>query len=408
MSRALLVVLDSLGIGAAPDAADFGDVGADTFGHIVEACRTGRAEIERSGPLSIPNLSRLGLHAAWSIAQRQPSVAPMDSSHTAVWAAMSELSTGKDTISGHWEMCGLPVHFDWGYFRNPVDSFPRALVDALIKRANLSGVIGLCHASGTEIIQRLGAEHIATGKPIVYTSADSVFQIAAHETTFGLDRLYRVCEIARELVDEYRIARVIARPFVGDVVNGFRRTGNRHDYAVPPSAPTLLDRLVAAGHQVIAIGKVSDIFAGQGISRAIAANGLEALTDTTIRTLVDAPDGSLVFVNLVDFDSEYGHRRNVSGYAAALERFDQRVPELLAAGRDDDLIMFTADHGNDPTWAGSDHTRECVPLIAIGGGLRPGDAGMRHGFADVGQTLARHFGLSPLPHGIALPLAQRV
>lgn len=404
MSRALLVVLDSLGIGAAPDAASFGDTGSDTLGHIVLTCAAGRADHGRQGALRIPNLGALGLYAAWADAHRCDPVATEPAAAGATWAALSERSTGKDTISGHWEMCGVPVDFDWGYFREQETSFPKKLLEEWVTRAGLPGVIGNCRASGTEIIQRLGAEHIATGKPIVYTSADSVFQIAAHEVTFGLERLYRVCEIARGLVDDYRIARVIARPFVGDAVAGFKRTGRRHDYAVPPSTPTLLDALVAAGKQVIAIGKVSDIFAGQGISRSIAATGLDALTDTTIRTFRDAPDDSLVFVNLVDFDSEYGHRRDVAGYAAALERFDQRIPEILAARRNDDLLIFTADHGNDPTWPGSDHTRECVPLLAVGGGLRHGSAGLRHGFVDIGQTLARHFGLSALAYGQALPL----
>jgi phosphopentomutase len=393
MSRALLVVLDSLGIGAAPDAAAFGDAGADTFGHIVSA-RAPR----------LPQLAALGLHAAHALANEQ-SLAPADGAAPAsTFAVMRELSSGKDTTSGHWEMCGAPVHFDWGYFRAPTQSFPAELLARLVERAGLPGVLGNCKASGTEIIARLGAEHIATGKPIVYTSADSVFQIAGHEAHFGLERLYRVCELARELVDDYRIARVIARPFVGEDAASFRRTGHRHDYARPPHEPTLLDALVAAGREVLAIGKIADIFAGRGITRSIRAHGLDALVDATIEAFRSATDGTLVFVNLVEFDSEYGHRRDVDGYARALERFDARVPELLACARADDLVVFTADHGNDPTWPGSDHTRECVPLIAHGGALRPGSAGIRASFADLGQTLARHFGLDPLAHGCALPL----
>ncbi|HRG16282.1 MAG TPA: phosphopentomutase [Pseudomonadota bacterium] len=391
MTRALLVVLDSLGIGAAPDAERFGDAGADTFGHILAACAP-----------KLPNLQALGLHAAHALAHgREPASHERPDAH-ATWAAMRERSTGKDTTSGHWEMCGVPVMFDWGYFTAHAQSFPTELLDALIARAGLPGVLGNCRASGTEILRRLGAEHIATGRPIVYTSADSVFQIAAHERHFGLERLYRVCEVARELVDDYRIARVIARPFVGEDAASFKRSGHRHDYAVPPVAPTVLDALVAAGKSVIAIGKVSDIFAGQGISRSIPASGLDALIDTTIRTFREARDQSLVFVNLVDFDSEYGHRRDVAGYAAALERFDARLPELLATRGEGDLMLFTADHGNDPTWPGSDHTRECVPLLALGDALRPGSAGVREGFADLGQTLAQHVGLVPLAHGRAL------
>lgn len=394
MPRALLVVLDSLGIGAAPDAERFGDTGADTFGHILQA----RAP-------ALPNLRALGLHAAHAAAHGRVPGADEHAGPAATWAVLRERSTGKDTISGHWELCGAPVDFEWGYFTAHEESFPAPLLEALCREAELPGVLGNCRASGTEIIQRLGAEHLATGRPIVYTSADSVFQIAAHEERFGLERLYATCRIARRLVDGYRIARVIARPFTGDAAQGFRRTGHRHDYAVPPAALTLLDALVAAGHPVLAIGKVADIFAGQGVSRAIPASGLEALLDATGATFAAAPEGSLVFVNLVDFDSEYGHRRDVAGYAAALERFDARLPALLALARPGDLLMFTADHGNDPTWTGTDHTRECVPLLAIGDGLRSGNAGLRDSFADAGQTLARHFGLPPLPHGTALPLA---
>lgn len=392
MPRALLVVLDSLGIGAAPDADRFGDAGADTFGHIVQACAP-----------RLPQLRALGLYAAHARAHGRMPDAEARPAPDVAWAVMRERSTGKDTTSGHWEMCGVPVAFDWGYFTAYERSFPPALLDALCARAGLPGVLGDCRASGTEVVERLGVEHIATGKPIVYTSADSVLQIAAHETHFGLERLYETCRIARTLVDAYRIARVIARPFVGEDPASFRRTGNRHDYAVPPVAPTLLDALVDAGREVLAIGKVSDIFAGRGITRAVPASGLDALLDATERTFAEAPDDSLTFVNLVDFDSEYGHRRDVAGYAAALERFDARLPALLRLAREGDLLLFSADHGNDPTWSGSDHTRECVPLLAVGGSLRPGDAGVRGSFADLGQTLAHHFGLAPLPHGVALP-----
>lgn len=394
MSRALLIVADSLGIGAAPDAERFGDAGADTFGHILKA-RAPR----------LPHLRAMGLHAAHARAHGRVVGEDERPDPGACWAVLQETSTGKDTTSGHWELCGTPVDFDWGYFTAREESFPPALLDALCMRAGLPGVLGNCRASGTEIIERLGEAHIASGKPIVYTSADSVLQIAVHERHFGLERLFATCRIARELVDEYRIARVIARPFVGEDAASFRRTGHRHDYAVPPPRPTLLDALVAAGREVLAIGKVADIFAGSGITRAIPASGLDALLDATEATFAGAGDGSLVFVNLVDFDSEYGHRRDVAGYAAALERFDARLPALLQRACGDNLLMLTADHGNDPTWPGSDHTRECVPLLAVGGGLRPGDAGLRGSFADAGQTLARHFGIPALGHGTALPLA---
>ncbi|MBK8285674.1 MAG: phosphopentomutase [Ahniella sp.] len=401
MSRALLIVLDSLGIGAAPDAPRFGDEGADTLGHIRAHCASGQADVQRSGPLRIPNLDRLGLHYAWSRAHGQPvkDLGPGDST----CAVLRERSTGKDTTSGHWELCGCPVDYDWGYFSAWQDSMPQSLLDAWCERASLPGVLGNCRGSGTELIKQLGEEHIRTGKPIVYTSADSVLQIAAHEQHFGLQRLDEVCHITRELVDAWRIARVISRPFVGDSASTFRRTGNRHDLAVPPHAPTLLDAMVATGFEVIGIGKISDIFAGHGISRSIPATGLPELFDVTRDTFRSAPDGSLVFVNFVDFDSEYGHRRDVPGYARALEYVDQRLPELLELLQDGDLLMLTADHGNDPSWTGSDHTRECVPLLAIGAGLRTGFAGIRESFADLGQTLARHFGLPALAHGQALP-----
>lgn len=401
MSRALLVVLDSLGIGAAPDAARFGDAGADTLGHIRAGCAAGTADVGRSGPLRIPNLDRLGLHYAWSRAHGVPVKDPGPLEATC--AVLRERSTGKDTTSGHWELCGAPVDFDWGYFTAAENSMPADLLATLCVRLGVDGVLGNCRASGTEILDRLGEAHIRSGWPIVYTSADSVLQIAAHEVHFGLERLYAACRIARELADAHHIARVIARPFVGELAGAFRRTANRHDYAVPPHQPTLLDALVDAGRSVIGIGKIHDIFAGQGVTQSIPAAGLDTLVDRTRDTFRAAPDGSLVFVNLVDFDTEYGHRRDLPGYARALESFDLRIPELLSAARPGDLVLFTADHGNDPSWAGTDHTRECVPMLAVGGQLRPGFAGIRESFADLGQTLARHFDIPPLAFGQALP-----
>ena len=396
MARALLVVVDSLGIGGAADAGRFGDTGADTFGHILQA----RAP-------ALPNLRALGLHAAHALAHGRAPATDERADPASTWAAMQEHSTGKDTTSGHWEMCGVPVEFDWGYFTAPEHSFPPDLLDALCSRAGLAGVLGNCRASGTEIIERLGREHLASGKPIVYTSADSVLQIAAHEKHFGLERLYATCRIARELVDDYRIARVIARPFAGDAVDGFRRTGNRHDYSVPPTAPTLLDALVAAGHQVLAIGKVSDIFAGQGISRAIPASGLPALLDATDAFTLDVPQADLegVPADVVQAALDRAAAAGVAGCRLTLQAPCYGLPALLRLAQAGDLVLLTADHGNDPTWPGSDHTRECVPLLAVGGGLRTGAAGLRDGFADLGQTLARHFGLPPLRHGVALPLS---
>ena len=260
-------------------------------------------------------------------------------------------------------------------------------------------MLGNCHASGTTIIAELGEEHMRTGKPIVYTSADSVFQIAAHEESFGLERLYELCDIARELVDDYNIGRVIARPFVGDSPENFRRTGNRRDLTTPPHAPTVLDKLVASGGEVISIGKIADIYAHQGITKKIKATGNEALFDATLEALDDAPDRSIVFTNFVDFDMLYGHRRDVDGYAAALEYFDRRLPELEAKLGEGDVLILTADHGCDPTWEGTDHTREHIPVLAAGTPVRRGSLGKRDTFADIGQSLASHFGLEPMEYG---------
>jgi phosphopentomutase len=397
MPRGFLLVMDSFGIGAAPDAAAFGDAGADTYGHIVAACAAGKADRAglRQGPLRTPNLDRLGLAAAASVARGRDAWQP-----AACYGAAAELSRGKDTPSGHWEMAGVPVLSDWGYFPRTVPSFPKALTDALIREAGLPGVLGDCHASGTEILDRLGAEHLRSGKPIVYTSADSVFQIAAHEESFGLERLYDVCLIARRLVDAWNIGRVIARPFLG-APGSFKRTGNRRDYATPPPEPTLLDRLKGAGREVVSVGKVSDIFAAQGITRKVKADGNDALMRATLDAAASAPDGALVFTNFVDFDTLYGHRRDVAGYAAALEEFDRQLPALEAALKPGDLAIISADHGCDPTWPGTDHTREFVPVIAFGPASRPAALGRRDSFADIGQTLARHLGLGPLPHGRA-------
>lgn len=400
MPRAVLLILDSLGIGALPDAAAFGDTGADTLGHIALRCAQGRADVDRRGPLQVPNLERLGLGLAARLASGElPAGFAPDVRAIGAWGAGRELSTGKDTTSGHWEMMGVPVLDEWGYFRDREQSVPAQLLQSLADRAGVSGWLGNCHASGTTIIAELGEEHVRSGKPIVYTSADSVLQIAAHETAFGLERLIALCETARELVDDYRIGRVIARPFIGDDAGSFRRSHNRHDYSMPPPAPTLLDRLCQAGGTVHGIGKIPDIFARNGISHEVKAHGIGGLFDATLNTLAGCADNSMVFTNFVDFDSEYGHRRDVAGYAAALESFDQRVPELLAALEPDDLLLLSADHGNDPTWPGSDHTREHVPVLAFGSGIIPGSIGIRDSFADIGQSLAAHFGIPPLQYG---------
>ncbi|QKK02654.1 MAG: phosphopentomutase [Pseudomonadota bacterium] len=397
MPRAVLLVLDSFGIGAAPDAQRFGDAGADTLGHIAEQ----RAAVGR--PLHMPNMARLGLFHAHRAASGRPAAGVQPPGRVdAAWGYAREVSSGKDTPSGHWEMAGVPVRFEWGYFTEPNNTFPAELLDALIERAELPGILGNCHASGTEIISRLGEAHVETGKPIVYTSADSVFQIAVHEQFFGLERLYRLCQTARTLLDPYRIGRVIARPFVGRHGGDFRRTGNRRDFSVPPPAATVLDRLVSAGGEVIAVGKIADIFAHRGISIQLKADGNDALFDATVQALEQAGERSLVFSNFVDFDMLYGHRRDVNGYAEALEQLDKKLPQLIDRFEYNDLLIITADHGCDPTHPGTDHTREYVPVLARGGGLSPGPCGERSSFADIGQTLARHLGLPPLPEGMSL------
>ena len=407
MARALVLILDSLGIGASADADRFGDAGSNTLGHIAKACAEGRADGRRfaqqqpnSGPLHLPHLERLGLlHALRSSTGQTPATTDLNPPVEGAWGYAREISSGKDTPSGHWEMAGVPVLSEWGYFPSLTNSFPATLLEALVAQAKLPGVLGNCHASGTEIIAKLGEEHIRTGCPIVYTSADSVVQIACHEHYFGLDALYRVCEIARKLVDEYTIGRVIARPFTGKSSTTFERTGNRRDLTTPPPAPTLLDRLVAAGGQVTSVGKIADIFAGQGISRKVRATGLAGLFDATLEQWQSATDKTLVITNFVDFDSAWGHRRDVAGYAAGLEYFDSRLPELTAQLTPGDLLVITADHGCDPTWPGSDHTREHVPVVVAGPGVAAVNLGERSTFADIGQTLCEHLSLSPTEYG---------
>jgi len=403
MKRAFIMVLDSFGIGSSKDADKFGDEGSDTLGHIAEACFRGEADKGRKGPLHLPNLTALGLgKAAEASTGKFPPGLDKDADIIGAYAYASELSSGKDTPSGHWEIAGVPVLFDWGYFSDVENSFPQELLDLLVEKANLPGYLGNCHSSGTVILDQLGEEHMKTGKPIFYTSADSVFQIACHEETFGLDRLYELCEIAREALTEggYNIGRVIARPFVGDKPGSFERTGNRHDLAVEPPAPTILKKLVdEQGGEVISVGKIADIYAHVGITKKVKATGLDALFDATVEEMKIAPDNSIVFTNFVDFDSTWGHRRDIPGYAGGLELFDRRLPELMALVKEGDILILTADHGCDPSWRGTEHTREHIPVLIYGPGVKPGDYGYRDTFADIGQTVASYFGLSPMEYG---------
>jgi phosphopentomutase len=403
MPRAFILVLDSVGIGFAPDAADYGDDGANTIGHIADACARGEANnAARRGPLSLPNLVRLGLGQACRTAGGPiPPGLEHDGAPEGQFGSACEISKGKDTPSGHWEIAGVPVPFEWGYFARTVPSFPTRLTADLCRRGMLPGILGNRHASGTDIIAEYGEEHMRTGKPICYTSADSVFQIAAHEASFGLDRLYGLCEIARALVDPLRIGRVIARPFVGGSAAQFTRTANRRDYAVPPPSPTLLDRATMQGRDVVSVGKIGDIFAHSGTGRELKAAGNAALFDRTLEGMASLADGGLLFANFIDFDSLYGHRRDPAGYAAALEAFDRRVPELRRGLRPGDLAVVTADHGCDPTWQGTDHTREQVPVLAFGPGRSAGAVGRRRSFSDIAATVARHLGLDAMQAGRA-------
>ena len=401
MPRAILCILDSVGIGGAPDANLYGDTGANTFGHIAEWAAAGRADRDglRSGPLAIPNLDALGIGAATQLSTGTlpPGLSPTNKGGR--FGVGREVSKGKDTPSGHWEIAGVPVPFEWGYFPQSEPAFPPHLIAEFVTRAGLPGILGDKHASGTDIIAALGEESICTGKPICYTSIDSVFQIAAHETHFGLDRLYEICQIAFELTAPMMIGRVIARPFVGEDAHSFKRTGNRRDFAIAPPEPTLLDRNKAAGNQVYAIGKISDIYAGQGVTHKIKGTGIPQLFDKTVDAMEMAADNALVMTNFVDFDSEYGHRRDVPGYAAALELFDSLLPQMIAKLRHDDLLVLTADHGNDPTRPGSDHTREQVPILVFSPSLATGEIGIRSSFADIGESIAHWLGIAPGRHG---------
>ena len=407
MTRALLVVLDSVGIGGAPDAAAYDDVGADTVGHIAEACARGEGDRPglRQGPLALPNLAGLGLGLACEgAAGRVPPGLGAPPALRRAWGFARETARGKDTVSGHWEMAGLPLLSGFGYFPASCPAFPPALTQALVEEAGLPGILGDRHASGTAVLDELGEEHLRTGKPICYTSVDSVFQIAAHEEAFGLARLYETCRIARRLCDPLHIGRVIARPFLGAPDTGFVRTPHRRDFALPPPGETLLDRAAGAGREVVTIGKIGDIFAHRGTGREIKTADNEAGIRAILETMPALADGGFAFANLVDFDTEYGHRRDVAGYAAALEAFDRRLPAIAGTLRPGALAIVTADHGNDPTFRGTDHTREQVPVLAFGPGLAPGSFGARESYADIGATLAAHLGLQPLGAGAAFPL----
>jgi len=392
MARAFLVVMDSVGAGGAPDAADFGDEGANTLGHIAAACAAGQSEEGRSGPLNVPVMASLGLGEAVRMASGVDMGLP--TSARGAFGAATEVSAGKDTPSGHWELAGLPVPWDWHYFPDDGPAFSEELVKLACEAAETDGILGNCHASGTEIIARLGQEHLRTGFPICYTSADSVFQIAAHEEHFGLDRLLAMCKALAPTLHEMKVGRVIARPFV-DEPGAFERTTNRKDFAIEPPAPTLCDWVQGAGRKVHAIGKIGDIFSMRGIDTVVKGSDAE-LMQHLVQSVSDAPDGSLTFANYVEFDSLYGHRRDVSGYARALEWFDGALGAVLDGLSEGDLLILTADHGNDPTWRGTEHTRERVPVLMVGG---PDGPLPPMGFVDVAATVADHLGVPSMGPG---------
>ncbi len=382
-NRVILIVLDSVGMGALPDAHKFGDYGVNTINNVAK----------KLGGLNIPNMIDLGLGNIEGMREFTKVTKPKGS-----FARLAEVSAGKDTTIGHWEMTGIVTKTPFPTYPN---GFPKEVMDEFLEKTGEKGYLGNCTASGTTIIAQLGKEHMDTGYPIIYTSADSVFQIAAHEEVIPVDRLYEICEIAREMLkDEHAVARVIARPFVGEPGN-FTRTSNRRDFSLKPTTDNVLCSLKDAGLDVLAVGKIEDIFAGVGITEAIHTKDNQDGIDKTIEYM-KADNRGLIFTNLVEFDSKWGHRNDYEGYGRGLEEFDARLPEIMAAMKDDDLLMITADHGCDPTTEGTDHTREYVPLLmysknAVSGrDFRTGDT-----FANIGQTIADIFDLEPLASGIS-------
>ncbi|MBK6324510.1 MAG: phosphopentomutase [Chloroflexi bacterium] len=375
INRVIVIVLDSVGIGELPDAADFGDVGSHTLGNTAVAV----------GGLNVPNLTQMGLGNIAILQGVNPQTAP-----TAVYGKMAEVSAGKDTTTGHWELMGVQLARPFPLYPN---GFPPDVMDRFEAEIG-RGTLGNYPASGTVILDELGAEHMATGKPIIYTSGDSVFQIAAHEDIIPIDELYRMCHIARAILrGEHEVSRVIARPFVGQP-GSFTRTANRHDFSVVPPQPTLLDALKEAGLMVYAVGKINDIFVGQGITDYVYTQDNNDGVDKTLAAIRDRRERGLIFTNLVDFDAQFGHRNNPQGYADALAEFDQRLPEILAALAADDLLVITADHGNDPTTPSTDHSREYVPILLTGAGVKTAvNLGVRSTFADLAATIADVLGV---------------
>ena len=388
MARVFLVVMDSVGIGGAPDAdkyfnGDVSDFGSNTVLHIAEHMQ------EKGSSLNLPQLNALGLGSALyhSVGIEHPNL-PIDKA--ANWAVGKESSLGKDTPSGHWELAGLPITWNWHYFTSKTNSFPQEIISAICQIAQVDGILGNKHASGLKIIEEFGQSHVETSMPICYTSADSVFQIAAHEKAFGLDRLYSLCDKLAPIIHNLNVGRVIARPFVGSKGEGWKRTKNRRDYAMLPPGSVLIDWVKASGGKTYAIGKIGDIFSMRNIDYNFTGTDRD-LMDHLRKRIDSAEDGSLIFANFVEFDSLFGHRRDPTGYAKALEWFDNEIASVVRNLLDDDLLIITADHGNDPTWSGTDHTREQVPIL-IKGKADLIQSGIE--FGDVAKLASKHLGLA--------------
>ncbi len=386
MSRVFLFILDSFGIGGAPDALAFGDEDSNTLGHICGHMA-----------LHVPHMNALGLGRAAELATGRNPLP--QTTLTGLYGAATEVSEGKDTITGHWEIGGVPVPFKWHYYPQTQPAFPRELTDEIIRRCKLPGFLALNHASGTQVIEDFGEEHVRTGKPIIYTSADSVIQIAAHEQHFGLQRLYEVCKVAREITYDIKVGRIIARPFLGETAKTFERTGNRKDFAITPPSPTLLKVLSDAGREVISVGKIGDIYGHVGTGTEVKVSGNAAMMGKVVSLMPGLKDGGFLMTNFVDFDTLYGHRRDPIGYGTLLQDFDAMLPRVFAQLRPGDRLILTADHGNDPTYKGTDHTRERTPLLVYGTDLAPGSVGLRKSFSDTGQSISNYLGVGPLGAG---------
>jgi len=384
MKRVIWLVMDSFGIGKADDASSFGDEGADTLGHIAQ-----------NYMLDIPHMSSLGLLKAYENNNLKPLhvKSKYELNKECFYGIGKEASAGKDTLSGHWEMAGVLMDFEMKYFAEKIPTFPEELINKILVKGEIDGIIGNRHASGIEIIDTLGSEHVKIGKPIFYTSADSVIQIAAHEGSFGLKRLLRLCEVVREITNNHGIGRVIARPFVGNEKSGYKRTKNRKDYALRPNGKSVLEIAKESGKEVVGVGKIYDIFGGHGITQTNSAYKLEGLFDETLKQVKALDKDGIIYTNFVDFDMEWGHRRDAQGYAKGLEYFDKRLPELIENLQEGDLLIITADHGCDPTFKGTDHTRENVPIFGLLKNESLGNIGFRDTFGDMGASISVHLDL---------------